>query len=93
MASYLIQWSNGEKRQEEEAEVVAATQKIKMLCKTRRANLVITVCRSLSLSSFKSIQLHLQPETKFSRLVTMGDHSPEPVDETMSGNKFHCKNK
>ena len=23
----------------------------------------------------------------------MGDHSPEPVDETMSGNKFHCKNK
>ena len=22
-----------------------------------------------------------------------GDHSPEPVDETMSGNKFHCKNK
>ena len=21
----------------------------------------------------------------------MGDHSPEPVDETMSGNKFHCK--
>ena len=31
--------------------------------------------------------------TNFSRLVTMGDHSPEPVDETMSGNKFHCKNK
>ena len=60
------------KRQEEEAEVVAATQKRKMLCKTRRGNLVITVCRSLS-------QLHLQPETKFSRLVTMGDHSPEPV--------------
>ena len=49
VASYLIKWSNGEKRQEEEAEVVAATQKIKMLCKTRRANLVITVCRSLSL--------------------------------------------
>ena len=23
----------------------------------------------------------------------MGDHSLEPVDETMSGNKFHCKNK
>ena len=23
----------------------------------------------------------------------MGDHSPEPVDETMAGNKFHCKNK
>ena len=23
----------------------------------------------------------------------MGDHSPEPVDETMSGNTFHCKNK
>ena len=23
----------------------------------------------------------------------MGDHSPEPVDETMSGNKFHCKDK
>ena len=55
MASYLIKWSNGEKRQEEEAEVVAATQKRKMLCKTRRANLVITVCRSLSLSFFKSI--------------------------------------
>ena len=45
--------------------MVAATQKRKMLCKTRRANLVITVCRSLS--------LHLQPEIKFSRLVTMGD--------------------
>ena len=29
MASYLIKWSNGEKRQEEEAEVVAATQKRK----------------------------------------------------------------
>ena len=55
VASYLIKWSNGEKRQEEEAEVVAATQKRKMLCKTRRANLVITVCRSLSLSFFKSI--------------------------------------
>ena len=70
--------------------MVAATQKRKMLCKTRRGNLVITVCRSLSL--FFKIH-HLQPETKFSRLVTMGDHSPEPVDETMSGNKFHCKNK
>ena len=23
----------------------------------------------------------------------MGDHSLEPVDETMSGNKYHCKNK
>ena len=23
----------------------------------------------------------------------MGDHSSEPVDETMSGNIFHCKNK
>ena len=23
----------------------------------------------------------------------MGDHSPEPVEETMLGNKFHCKNK
>ena len=52
-----------------------------MLCKTRRANLVITVCRSLSL--FFEIHLAaLQPETKFSRLVTMGDHSLEPVDET-----------
>ena len=49
MASYLIKWSNGEKGQEEEAEVVAATQKRKMFCKTRRANLIITVCRSLSL--------------------------------------------
>ena len=68
--------------------MVAATQKRKMLCKTRRGNLVFTVCRSLSLSFFK-IHLHLQPETKFSRLVTMGDHSPEPVDETI----FHCKNK
>ena len=29
--------------------MVAATQKRKMLCKTRRGNLVITVCRSLSL--------------------------------------------
>ena len=52
MASYLIKWSNGEKRQEEEAEVVAATQKRKMLCKTRRGNLVITVCRSLSQSIY-----------------------------------------
>ena len=52
MVSYLIKWSNGEKRQEEDAEVVAATQKRKMLCKTRRGNLVITVCRSLS-------QIHL----------------------------------
>ena len=52
VARYLIKWSNGEQRQEEEAEVVAATQKRKMLCKTRRANLVITVCRSLSLFFF-----------------------------------------
>ena len=69
--------------QEEEAEVVVATQKRKMLCKTRRGNLVI-IMRSFS---------HWQPETKFSKLVTMGDHSPETVDETMSGNQFHCKNK
>ena len=57
MASYLIKWSNGEKRQEEEAEVVAATQKRKILCKTRRGNLVlvITVCRSVSLFLKKSI--------------------------------------
>ena len=37
--SYLIKWSDGEKeqdRQEEEAAVVAATQKRKMLCKTSR---------------------------------------------------------
>ena len=49
MAKLPIKWSDGEKRQEEEAEVVAATQNRKMLCKTRRGNLVITVCRSLSL--------------------------------------------
>ena len=47
--SATIKWSDGEKRQEEEAEVVAATQKRKMLCKTRRGNLVIKVCRSLFL--------------------------------------------
>ena len=29
MASYLTKWSNGEKRQEEEAEVVAASKKEK----------------------------------------------------------------
>ena len=34
-ASFLIKWSNGERRQEEEAEVVAAIQKRRMLCKTR----------------------------------------------------------
>ena len=33
VASYLIKWSNGEKRQEEEAEVVAATQKSKTFAK------------------------------------------------------------
>ena len=49
MAKLPYQVVNGEKRQEEEAEVVAATQKRIMLCKTRRGNLVITVCRSLSL--------------------------------------------
>ena len=30
---------------------------------------------------------------EISRLVTMVDQSTEPVDETMSGNQFHCKNK
>ena len=48
MAGYLIKWSNGEQRQEEDAEVVTATQKGKMLCKTRRGNLVFTICRSPS---------------------------------------------
>ena len=53
MASYLIKWSNGEKRQEEEAEVVAATQKRKCFAKPEEViNLVITVCRFLS-------QIHL----------------------------------
>ena len=33
MASYLFKWSNGEKRQEEEAEVFAATQKRKCFAK------------------------------------------------------------
>ena len=28
-----------------------------------------------------------------SRLVTMGNQSPEPVDETMSGNQFHIRTK
>ena len=89
MASYLIKWSNGEKRQEEEAEVVAATQKRKMLCKTRRGNLVITVCRSLS--------IHLAAFAARDQIFKDGNYggsySPEPVDDTMPGNKFHCKNK
>ena len=56
VASYRIKWSNGEKRQEEEAEVVAATQKRKMLRKTRRANLVITYAGlSLFLNPFSCI--------------------------------------
>ena len=36
MVSYLIKWSNGEKRQEEDAEVVAATQKRKMLLQNQK---------------------------------------------------------
>ena len=83
----MVKWREGE---EEEAEVVAATQKRTMLCKPEEvASLVFTVCSSLSLSFL----IHLAAfagVTKFSR---MGDHSPEPVDETMSGNKFHYKNK
>ena len=47
----LIKCGQMERRQEEEAEVVAATQKRKMLCKIRRANLDITVA-GLSLSLF-----------------------------------------
>ena len=70
MASYLIKWSKGEKRQEEEAEVVAVPQKRKMLCKTRFA-----------------------ARDQISRMVNMGYRSPEPVDENMSGNQFHCNNK
>ena len=67
MASYIIKWSNGEKRQEEEAEVVAATQKRKMLCKTRRANLVITVCRSLS-------QIHLAAFAARDQIFNAGNY-------------------
>ena len=66
--------------------MVAATQKRKMLCKPEEV-------MSLSLSFIKIHLTAFAGVTKFSRLVTMGDHSPEPVDETMSGNKFHCKNK
>ena len=51
-ASHLIKWSNGEKRQEQEAEVVAATQKRKILCKTRRGNLVITSLFFFHLAAF-----------------------------------------
>ena len=48
--SYLIKWSDREKeqdREEEEAAVVTATQKRKMLCKTRRSNSVITYIKSI----------------------------------------------
>ena len=86
----MVKWREG--GQQEEAEVVATTQKRKMLCKTRRGNLVFTVCRSLSLF-FKIHLAAFAARDQISRLVTMGDHSPEPVDETLSGNKFHCKNK
>ena len=67
VASYLIKWSNGEKRQEEEPEVVAATQKRKMLCKTRRGNLVITVCRSLS-------QIHLAAFSARDQIFKAGNY-------------------
>ena len=40
--SYLIKWSDRDEqdREEEEAAVVTATQKRKMLCKNRRSNSV-----------------------------------------------------
>ena len=72
--------------------MVAATQKRKMLCKSRRSNSVITVCRSLS---FKK-KIHIDAfaaRDQISRLLIMGDQSPEPVDETMSGNQFDYRNK
>ena len=67
--SFLIKWSDGEKeqdRQDEEAAVVAATQKRKMLCKTRRSNSVITVCRSVSLflTAFAARELNHKKKTK-----------------------------
>ena len=67
------------------AELVETTQKRKMLCKTRRDNLGITGCRSLSLFFKAAFAARDQ-------FFKAGVHSPEPVDETMSGNKFHCKN-
>ena len=72
--------------------MVAATQKRKMLCKTRRGNLVITVCKSLSLF-FKIHLAAFAARDQIFKAGNYGDHNPEPVDETMSGNKFHCKNK
>ena len=41
----------------------------------------------------KSIFAAFAASIQISRLVTMGNQSPEPVDETMSGNRFHCNYK
>ena len=96
MVQLPYQVSDGEKERRSKIcrmrklQLLQATQRRKMLCKTRRSNSVITVCRSLSL-----FLIHLAAfasRDQISRLVTIVDES-EPVDETMSGNQFRCKNK
>ena len=75
----VVRWN------EEEAEVVAATQKRKMLYKTIIGNLDA----GLSLS----FKIHLAVfAAQISRLRLWGIIAL-PVNDTMSGNQFQCKNK
>ena len=78
MASYLIKWSNGEKRQEEEA---------------AKPEEVINSHHSMQVSLSLSFEIHLAPFAARDQIFKAGNYGGSPVDETMSGNKFHCKNK
>ena len=63
-------------------QLVASTQKRKMLCKTRKRN---SSSQYASLSYFFIYSCSaFGARDQISRLVT--NQSPEPVDETMSGN-------
>ena len=42
---------------------------------------------------FKSILAAFAARDQIFKAGNYGDHSPEPVNEAMSGNQFHCKNK
>ena len=73
--------------------MVAATQKRKMLCKPEEV-IYSSQYAGLSLSlSFKNPFSCICRGDQIFKAGNYGDHSPEPVNETMSGNKFHCKNK
>ena len=69
--------------------VLVAKQKRKMLCKPEKV--IHSQSQYAGLLFFNPFTFAAREQ--ISRLVTMGNQSPESVDEAVSGNQFHCNYK